>query len=304
VLPSGEIVEVGGNVKHSQVGYNLVPLFTGAEGTLGVIVEATLKLEPLPEHRAYAIAKFSNIDRAILACNRIITSGLAPETLMVEDSTRFYNTISPDTQDSVLRVKSSVRNSEAVVIVSFSGSSQDVEFFLDRADTMLNAEEGVLIPHDLADAWWYGKTKRITLMSEAQRKELGTNRYGIVDFGLQRAAIPTVYVELIDLYAKHALLPQGVRFYLRQNGDCPASVIVLFDQSNEEQKAKYRAWIKEASQLALRYGGTMSTVTATGLRLAGLVEWELKEGISLVRTIKRIIDPNEIMNPGKKFPLN
>jgi len=303
VLPSGDIVEVGGNVKQSQVGYNLVALFTGAEGTLGLIVEATLKLEPLPEHRVYAIAKFSNIDRAILACNRIITSGLAPETLIVEDSTRFYSTISADTPDFDLRVKSLVSGSEVVVIVSFSGSSQDIEFSLDRSKMMVSTEKGVLIEQDVADAWWYGKTKRITLMSAAQRKELGTKRYGIVDFCLQRAALSTVYEQLIDLYAKYALLAQGVRFYFRQNGDAPATVVVLFDESSEEQKSNYRAWIKESSQLVLQYGGTMSAVTATGLKLAGLVEYELKDGLSLVRTIKRTLDPNNIMNPGKKFPL-
>src|SRR5208337_3772653 len=106
VLPNGEITEVGGNVKHSLVGYNLVPIFTGAEGTLGLIIEATLKLAPVPESRVYAIAKFSNIGMAISACNRILTSQLAPETLLLEDSMRFYSTIAPDTQDLANRVRS------------------------------------------------------------------------------------------------------------------------------------------------------------------------------------------------------
>jgi len=303
VLPSGDIVEAGSSVKYSLVGYNLVDLFTGAEGTLGLIVEATLKLEPLPEDRVYAIAKFSNLDRAILACNRIITSGLAPETLIVEDSTRFYSTIAADTADFALRVKSLVSGSEAVVIVSFSGSSQDIKFSSDRSNMMLSAEKGVLIERDVADAWWYGKTKRLTLMSAVQRKELGSKRYGIVDFCLQRAALSTIYEQLTELYAKYPLQPQGVRFYFRQNGDAPATVIVLLDESSEEQKSDYRAWIKESSQLVLQYGGTMSAVTGTGLKLAGVVEYELKDALSLIRLIKRTLDPNNTMNPGKKFPL-
>ena len=82
----------------------------------------------------------------------------------------------------------------------------------------------------------------------------------------------------------------------RQIDQSPKTFVLVFRTGDELAKG--------LSQLALRYGGTMSTVTATGVRLARFVEWELKEGLSLVRTIKRTIDPNEIMNPGKKFPLN
>ncbi|HMK82106.1 MAG TPA: FAD-binding oxidoreductase [Candidatus Bathyarchaeia archaeon] len=303
VLPNGEIAEVGGNVKHSLVGYNLVPIFTGAEGTLGLIVEANLKLEPLPESRVYAIAKFSNIGMATSACNRILTSQLRPETLLLEDSMRFYSTIAPETEEQANRVRSLVSASEILVIVSFSGSRQEIETCLDQSKMILKQGQGVLIDQDVADAWWYGKTTRVGLMSESQRKQLGTQRYGEVDFCLQIAALQTVYEQLIDLYAKHTLLPQGVRVYFRQNGDVPATVVVLFDQSSEEQKSKYRMWISEVSQLALSYGGTMSGCTGTGLKQAALVEHELKDGISLNRAIKRALDPNNIMNPGKKFPL-
>jgi glycolate oxidase len=118
------------------------------------------------------------------------------------------------------------------------------------------------------------------------------------------AALQTVYEELIDLYGKYTLIPQGVRVYFRQNGDVPATVVVLFDESNEEQKSKYRMWIREVCQIVLRYGGTMSGCTGSGLKLAEIAEYELKDGISLNRTIKRALDPHNIMNPGKKFPIS
>lgn len=81
VLTTGEIIRVGSRAKKSASGYDLVHLFVGSEGTLGVITEATLRLAPLPDQFSAVIASFATVDEAARAVSSILGSGLIPAAL-------------------------------------------------------------------------------------------------------------------------------------------------------------------------------------------------------------------------------
>ena len=80
VMANGELIRTGSNTIKNAAGYNLGSLFIGSEGTLGIVVEATLKLIPKPESTQVVMAYFDNVDSSILAVNKIIEKQVFPTT--------------------------------------------------------------------------------------------------------------------------------------------------------------------------------------------------------------------------------
>ena len=120
VLPSGEIIETGSNVAKNVTGYNLTQLFTGSEGTLGVISEVTLKLIPKPEKRRVTLCYFDTLLSAAKGVNDVINALIVPSTLDLLDKNTLQ-TIEKYNPTGLLCDK------EAALLIEVDGSSAKIE---------------------------------------------------------------------------------------------------------------------------------------------------------------------------------
>ncbi|HET8846190.1 MAG TPA: FAD-binding protein, partial [Ktedonobacteraceae bacterium] len=119
VLPTGEIIRCGGRMVKNVTGYNLRQLFTGAEGTLGVITEITLKLLPLPKYRLTALAVFEHLGDAAQAVTTIMSSGLLPASIELMDQ------ITVQCVEELLHADLPT-DAEALLLLSFDGNYQQI----------------------------------------------------------------------------------------------------------------------------------------------------------------------------------
>ena len=302
VLPSGEIASLGSKVRHSLVSRSLVDLLGCSEGTLALVVEATLKVEEMPKKIKHALVVFDNISGAVAASLRIFGSGLNPDALIIEDTDRFCNAVA-DIDPSKLETAQNLMSSDsAALAMAFSGSSRVVDFSLSEAIRQCSREGGELIKNSsLGKTWWKSKTESLTGVPLTMGQNPAV-KVGLADVAVPIMAVPLVQREFTNSMTVFGLSPRGVRCYLRSDGDALMRLAVSFDASHAEQEFNYKDWVCRISELAFKAGGTMSSSVGCGLRLARCVGDELGDAGPILSLIKRSIDQNNIMNPGKKLP--
>jgi len=302
VLPDGEVIKLGSHVKQSATGYDLMDLFTRAEGTLGIITEVTVRVRQIPEARHYDVIRFGDVRAAVDAAQRILDSGMAPETLIIEDFTRFYNTITGIDVGQDALVRSSMKDDKAVAIVSFSGSNELVAFSRLQSVNLCKKFGGTLIDdRRVPEAWWKAKTEYPPqIPTDAMIKQIPVVE-GIADIAVPLQYFPEIHEEFVLSLQGKGFFSYGARCYVNPYRDALISMVVAFDESKQEEVAKFTRWVTELSKLALNYGGTMEAITGSGLKLVDDVQHELAESLRVAKTLKRTLDPNNIMNPGKKF---
>ena len=128
VLQDGTIVRLGGRTHKNRTGLDLVGLFTGSEGMLGVITEATLRLLPLPPSRSALLAEFSSISKAAAGVQKILGSGLLPSALEIAD---------PFTLTAARRVIPNAPRANSLLIVEFDGQPASVKSELSLTSKLL-----------------------------------------------------------------------------------------------------------------------------------------------------------------------
>ena len=137
VLADGTVVRVGGRTHKNRTGFDFVGLFSGSEGMLGVVTEATLRLLPLPPTRSALLAEFSSLPKAASAVQRILGSGLLPCALEIAD---------PFTLAAARRVLPSVPRCQSLLIVEFDGTPAGVKADLASATRLLRRSANRLQP--------------------------------------------------------------------------------------------------------------------------------------------------------------
>ena len=301
-FPDGQMVSIGRRVGHSIVGYDFLRLFTGSEGTLGIIVEATLKIDRIPESRIYEAVLFEDIGKAARASTDLLDSGFRPEAFFVEDFTRFYYNVVESNTSLDGAVKAAFGSMTAALILSFSGSKEFVETNIKLSLDLLTENGGRKLEDNLVrDAWWYTKTELLYQMPPELRE--GDNRAQIatVDVCIPIGTLSWWNEQYREMTKKYELFLGGMRAYIGPNHDLMMAQRVVFDDSNLNDVKKYLGWVEELSKLAVDIGGTMSSNLGVGSKLVNIVEYEMQESAWIVRMLKKTFDPNDIMNRGKKI---
>jgi glycolate oxidase len=303
VIPSGQMLKFGCKVKDSLVGYDMVGLFTRAEGTLGVIVDVTLRVVRRPETRNYRISLFDDMNDACKSCAELLSSGLIPEVLLIEDPNRFRNTITDLRHDLASEIRTMTEKKKALVIISFSGSQEVVESDISQSEKIISGTSGKFIQDDgIVETWWEAKTRHAPQIPIDSRTKIAA-KIGISDLSVPLSAVPTIFDKFAETVSKYDLVPEGGRCYIKLNGDALISLVVVFDDSSQDEVSKFRAWLSEISRAAVDLGGTMSSLTGTGQKLVNEVSYELQKSEEIVKVLKKSLDPTNIMNPGKKLPI-
>ena len=288
VLPTGELIRTGHRSWKGVAGYDLTQLLVGSEGTLAVIVQATLKLLPLPRSVATLLAFFPDEDKAALAVQKIFGAGLLPRACELLDGPTM-RAVSP---------RAPFKFPEGIggaLIVEHDGHGEGVLEELARSGelcTEAGAQE-VVAAQDEAQRRRIWETRRMTSVA------LGAIRPHKIseDVAVPRGRLVELIRRVREIGARYGL-PTACYGHA---GDGNLHVNLLF--GSPEERTKGHAAVEEVLQAAIDLGGTITGEHGVGLaKRAFLAREQSREVIELQRRLKRAFDPDDFLNPGKILP--
>lgn len=286
VLPDGGIIWTGSNVTKSASGFNLTQLFVGSEGTLGVITRAVIKAIPHPEHEYLLLAPFSDVAGCITCVNHMVSSGLTPAS--VEFLGDYAFEIATREEGRTLLPA----NATACLLIEFDGHDMlSVEREVEAVNAVLERHccGEILIADSSA------RKERIRKLRRSVVNFLNSNNlaYRDIDICVARSMQGAYLEKVREICTGYGM--QHVCFGHVMDGNL--HVMILLDRNKNEEKG-----IAEIYDAGMLLGGTISGEHGIGLLQKDLFSKHAeKQNIALMKGIKKLFDPGNILNPGKIF---
>ena len=291
VLADGRILHTGSKCIKDVVGYDLTALFTGSEGTLGVIAEALLRLIAKPKFARTALVEFARLEDASLTVNAILSAGIVPATLELMDETAIACI------EAALHLGLPL-DVEATLLIETDGSDEASVLREIEAVAKICQETGagqVKLARDEAERAKLWQARRSVSPALARK---APNKLG-EDITVPRGAIPKAIRRLKVISVKYGL-PIVIFCHA---GDGNLHPNILFDKRDPEQWAKVEQMAAEEFALALELGGTLSGEHGVGALKRSYMQQALGPvSLEVQKRIKAALDPVNILNPGKIFP--
>ncbi len=285
VLADGAVLRTGPKVLYTSTGYRLHQLFIGAEGTLGIITEATLRVEPLPEAQELVLGFFDDFWAANEAAQRVMASGISfsgGEAYESEDLAEF----------------GAPHGKRGLFYVLVDGTEDEVQAVSKHVRQLMLDSGGVLAERRVADAFMSEYTKQWCGARALTGFEDVLTTY--VPMEKMRQYYDKFWNEIAPKYGieplpgeKYSLDVGRYRMtggrYRLPKGDCAWE--------------RYQQVLREIALLATNLGGSVQSCHGVGIQHRDNMALEYSEvALETMRGIKRLLDPNNIMNPGKKIP--
>lgn len=297
ILPDGSIVNTGSKVLKRTMGYDITSLFVGAEGTLGIVVKALLKIEPIPEKTGRILSYFKSIEDVGKAVSELKGKGITPVIAEFMDRT---------TMDSLSTTGKFSFPEEAnyMLMVDIASTVDSIDRDLKEAGKIIE-ESGPIDLNITTD------TDEMNVMYEARKgaySSLLSNRKSkaekvvIGDIVVPASKLPGALKE-----SEESANKLGVRVALFghiADGNIHANIYT--DPTDTEIMENVEQYQKELGKIALKYEGSVSAEHGIGLEKKDLMLMELEskkslEMLNLMKGIRNVFDPNRIMNRGKLF---
>lgn len=291
VLADGRVLRTGGKCIKDVVGYDLTALFTGSEGTLGVITEALLRLVAKPKVARTALAEFPSLEDASRTVNSILAAGIVPATLELMDETAITCIEEAMSLGLPLDV-------EAILLIETDGSDETAVLREIEAIEAICKENGVRqvkVARDESERSKLWQARRSVSPALARK---APNKLG-EDITVPRRAIPEAIRRIKAIGAKYGL-PIVI---FGHAGDGNLHPNILFDKRDPAQWAKVEGMVAEEFATALELGGTLSGEHGVGaLKRPYMEQAQGPVAIEIQKRIKAALDQVNILNPGKIFP--
>ena len=289
VTASGDLIRTGTRARKSSAGYDLTRLFVGSEGTLGVITEVTLRLYPLPEAIAAAVCSFPSIEAAVRTVIEIIQLGvpIARVELLDKHTVRMVNA------HSRLNLRE-----EPMLLMEFHGSPAGVKEQSEQVQQLVadhggNAFEWATTPEERTRFW----AARHNVYFAAIQSRPGCRSIS-TDTCVPISRLADCLLDSVK-EADDSQLPY---FLVGHVGDGNFHFGYLLDPDKPQERVTAEQLNHKLVNRALSMGGTCSGEHGVGLHKMDFLVTEAGAGaIDMMRTIKRALDPKNIMNPGKIF---
>ncbi|PLX86990.1 MAG: glycolate oxidase subunit GlcD, partial [Desulfuromonas sp.] len=289
VTPTGDIITTGGPTMKGVVGYDLTKLMCGSEGTLGIITRIVIKLLPLPEAKKTMLVLFDSIDGAAQAVSAIIRGKIIPTTLEFMDG----RTLDCVRQATGLEVPGSAR---AVLIIEVDGDRELLDKQVQRISQIIEPLGVVEVrtattPGESEELW------QIRRSVSASLRKVNPDKYN-EDICVPRSKVPEM-IRRIDAISDRYKIPI-VNFGHAGDGNIHVNIMVNKKIAGDTLKAE--GAIRDVFKAALELGGTMSGEHGVGIAKAPYIPLEITpQTADYMKAIKRALDPNHILNPGKIF---
>ena len=287
VLPDGEVIHAGNRARKSSSGYNLPALFTGSEGTLGIITEATLKLAGLPVNFMAVRATFPAVLNATTTVYQIMRAGLAPAAMEFLDA-------------NVVRVLNADRDltleENPTLLMEFSGYSRQ-----GLAEEMAFVEEICQQNGALSIDRGIGAEERARLWEIRHQTYESIKRYhaGLSPLIMDVAVPLSRYSEMVD-FSKNKV--RDLTAYLFGHaGDGNIHVHVMDDPQDAKRWARVEEATRSIVMKALEFEGTCTGEHGIGIGKSRFMQKEHGASLMLMKRLKALLDPENLFNPGKFF---
>ncbi len=290
VLANGDLVNLGSNTRVSTSGYQLEKLMVGSEGTLAVVVEATLKIVPLPRLRCLGVAKFNSLQDAGETVSAVMASGALPSMLELMDNigitavNKNLNLGLPDVA--------------AIILFEADGQVREaVDYEIERIKEISEKHNGFEIETS------YDQKERTKIYTGRKKLFASLSRYqeGIICTDLaDDMAVPNSKVA--ECAGKIHEIAQRHNVIMSVYGHCGSGVIhtkIMMDVTKRSQWEDARKVVDELYTYVDKIGGVTSG--EHGIALSKAPSWKKarKDLLPVMRAIKKALDPNNILNPHK-----
>ena len=287
VLPDGRVMRTGSKCMKSSSGYDLTKLFVGSEGTLGVVTEITLKINPKPSLTSTAMATFEDLEDAGRAVSEIMHSGILPSALEVVDQQTLI-AINQNTDLNLPEV-------EAILIAETDGHTrEETQFQLNKVIEIFKKNNASTVKQaatkEEAEALWTARKSAYAVMSRIN------NSLVVEDLSVPMSKVPNILKTISDLAKKYDLKIPTVG----HAGDGNLHPTISYDSTNPGEVKRVEQASAELFEKVIELGGTLTGEHGIGLAKAPFMHLEHDPvAMDVMRSIKKSFDPNNILNPGK-----
>lgn len=296
VLPTGEIIWTGANVLKNATGYNLTQLIVGSEGTLGIVTKIVLRLIPLPKYDLLMLVPFKNLEQASEAVSTIFKAGFTPSALEFVEI-------------DALKIVSKMLDSHTVPVTNDIAAHLIIETDGNDVDVMMKEMEAIaelMTQYDIGEIFFADDNNQKAELWKLRRR--AAEAVKLVGFTIEE-----------DTVVPRALLPQlikgvkalGEKYHFKavcygHAGDGNIHVRINHPTiKNSHENAEMTGILRELFLLVKSLGGTVSAEHGVGLIQKPYMDIVFdKTTLQLMRSIKKVFDPNNILNAGKIFDVD
>ncbi|MGN0030353.1 MAG: FAD-binding oxidoreductase [Candidatus Gastranaerophilaceae bacterium] len=289
VTADGKLIRTGSNTIKNATGYNLGSLFIGSEGTLGIVVEATLKLIPKPQENQVIMAYFDKVEDSVSAVNSIIENHISPATIdfmdknAIETVERFY-------PSGLLSGKA------AALIIEVDGFKNSIEYQRELICSLLELHNASNVKfstnNEEAERIWNARRSSMAACTKL-RPNVTTD-----DVIVPRQNLAKLVKGICEICERHNLIICMVGHV----GDGSVHPQIPIDYNDKDEYRRYKIAKSEIYALTVKLGGILSGEHGIGLEkksyISNVVE---SEALDYMRMIKKTLDPKNILNPYKIF---
>jgi glycolate oxidase len=287
VLADGRVMRTGSYTMKTTSGYNLTQLFVGSEGTLGIFTEITLKINPKPLNTSTALAFFDDIQDAGRAVADIVKSAILPSVLEIIDR-RTLTAINQNTEMNL-------PEAAAMLLAEADGyTTEEADFQIDKVIAMFRANSATNVRKarsaDEAAALWTARKS-----SYAVKARLNNNLL-VEDLTVPISKLPDMLLFVEQTARKHQVLIATSA----HAGDGNLHPTICFDGTDKEEVKRVHRASLELFEMAIQMKGTLTGEHGIGIEKANFMSLE-HDSVALesMRRLKKLFDPNNIINPGK-----
>lgn len=292
VLPSGEVIWTGANTLKYSTGYNLTQLMIGSEGTLGIITKAVFKLRPYPSQNLVMLVPFHSAEEAAAAVSAVFMAGIVPSCLEFMERDAIDWAIAYTGSNIVVAPEI-----QAHLLIEVDGN--DMELLYKDAEAIYAALEPFQIGEVLLGESAEQKDQLWMLRRKAPYAVRHTSVYKEEDTVVPRAHLPQLLKGVKEIGAKYGF--KSVCYGHAGDGNLHINII-KGDLSDEVWEHELPKGIREIFELTVGLGGTISGEHGIGYVQRPYMDIAMQPiQLELMRGIKRVFDPNGILNPGKIF---
>lgn len=291
VLPTGEIINVGGKNVKDVAGYNLKDVLIGSEGTLGIFTKILLKLIPKPQASRTMLAFFDSIKEAGRTVSDIIANHITPTTLEFLDSV----TIKCVEDYAHLGLPTNVR---ALLLIEVDGHPAQIGEEAEKIEKICKKNNAI----DFKSA---GSEQEAFKLKTARRAAFAALARVKPTTILEDATVPRSFVpEMVEKIQETASKYQIMFGNFGHAGDGNLHPTALTDERDKDEMKKVEMAFEEIFDFAVKLGGTITGEHGVGLSKKKFLEKQFNEpAIEFMRKIKKVLDPNSVLNPGKIFDI-
>lgn len=289
VLSDGSIVKMGNEVDGDMCGPDWTMLFTGSEGTLGIIVSITLRLTPIPQVKKTMMAIYEQLEDAAKTVSVTMAAGIIPTTLEIMDNLSIVSV------ENYLKIGLPVK-AGGLLLIEVDGVPSTVEENAKRVSEICQqcgaTEVKIAQTPEESEELWRARRSINPAFGQVAPCKFAE------DATVPRSLVPLLVEKVLAIQKKYDV----PIFICGHAGDGNMHPTIMFDKRNKEQMARAEKALDEVHIVTLELGGTLSGEHGIGFAKAPYLRAETGEtGYKLGQGIKQVIDPLGILNPGKMF---